>query len=72
MIYSLAILFFIQSLVYVRAKGLSITHSMVNLDMVYELNGRKNICIVGNVITLQIILRNIILGNNNLFKVTST
>ena len=40
--------------------------------MVYELNGRKNICIIGNVITLQIILRNEIPGNNNLFKVTST
>ena len=40
--------------------------------MVYELNGRKNICIIGNVITLQIILRNKIPGNNNLFKVTST
>ena len=43
-----------------------------NLDMVYELNRRKNISIIGNVITLQIILRNEILGNNNLFKVTST
>ena len=43
-----------------------------NLDMVYELNGRENISIIGNVITLQIILRNKILGNNNLFKVTST
>ena len=43
-----------------------------NLDMVYELNGRENISIIGNVITLQIILRNEILGNNNLFKVTST
>ena len=40
--------------------------------MVNELNGRKNICITGNVITLQIILRNKILGNNNFFKVTST
>ena len=40
--------------------------------MVYELNGRKNICIIGNVITLQIILRNEIPGNNNLLKVTST
>ena len=40
--------------------------------MVYELNGRKNIAITGNVITLQIILRNKIPGNNNLFKVTST
>ena len=33
--------------------------------MVYELNGRKNICIIGNVITLQIILRNEIPANNN-------
>ena len=38
--------------------------------MAYELNGRKNICIFGNVTTLQIILRNEILGNNDLFKVT--
>ena len=43
-----------------------------NLDMVYELNRRKNICIIGNVITLQINLRNEIPGNNNLFKVTRT
>ena len=40
--------------------------------MVYELNGRKNICIFGNVITLQIILRNKIPGHNDSFKVTST
>ena len=40
--------------------------------MVYELNGRKNICMIGNVITLQIILRNEIPGNKNLFKVSST
>ena len=40
--------------------------------MLFELNGRKNICIIGNVIILQIILRNEILGNNNLFKVTGT
>ena len=44
----------------------------IDIDMVYELNGRKNICIIGNVITLQIILRNEIPGNNNLLKVTST
>ena len=37
----------------------------------YELNGRKIICILGNVIALQIILRNEIPGNNGLFKVTS-
>ena len=43
-----------------------------NLDMVYELNGRKNICIIGNVIISQIILRNEIAGNSNLFEVTST
>ena len=42
------------------------------LDMAYELNGRKNICIFGNVITLQIIIRYEISGNNNLFKVTDT
>ena len=40
--------------------------------MVYKLNGRKNIYVSGNVITLQVILRNKIPGNNNLFKVTST
>ena len=36
--------------------------------MVYELNGRKNVCIFENVITLQIILRNEIPGNNGLFQ----
>ena len=40
--------------------------------MVYELNGRKNIFIFGNLITLQINLRNEIPGNNNLFEVAST
>ena len=40
--------------------------------MVYNLSGRKNICISGNVITLQIIPGNDILENNDLFKVTST
>ena len=40
--------------------------------MVYNLNGRKNICISGNVITLQIIPGNDILENNDLFKVAST
>ena len=39
-----------------------------NLDMVYELNGRKNICIIGNIITLQIILRNEIPGNKTWSK----
>ena len=42
------------------------------LDMAYELNGRKNVCIFGNVIALHIILRNETLGNNGLFNVTST
>ena len=37
--------------------------------MVYKLNGRKNICIIGDVMTFQIILRKEIPGNNNLFKV---
>ena len=32
----------------------------------------KNVCIFGNVGRLQIILRNEIPGNNNLFKVTDT
>ena len=40
--------------------------------MVYELNGRKIIRIFGNKITLQIILRNEIRGDNGLFKVTNT
>ena len=40
--------------------------------MVYELKGRKNICIIGNVITLQVILRIESPGNSNLFKITST
>ena len=38
--------------------------------MVCELNGRENICIIGKVLTIQIILRNEIPGNNDLFKVT--
>ena len=42
------------------------------LDMVCELNGKKYICIFGNAITIQIILRNEIPGNNDLFIVTST
>ena len=37
--------------------------------MVYELNGRKIICIFGNVTILKIILRNEFPGNNGLFKV---
>ena len=41
------------------------------LDIVYELNRRKNICIFGNGITIPIILRKEIPGNNDLFKVTS-
>ena len=40
------------------------------MDMGYELNGKKNICIIGNLLTSQIILRNQIPGNNNFFKVT--
>ena len=36
--------------------------------MICELKGRKNICIFRNVTTLQIILRNKISENNNLFK----
>ena len=36
--------------------------------MVYELNGKKNICIIGNVITLKIIQRNETPGNNNCSK----
>ena len=54
-----------------------ITHPVIYmsdiiLDIVCELNGKKNICIFGYVITLQIILRNEFPGNNGLFKVTST
>ena len=43
-------------------------------DFAYGLrvNGKKIICIFGNIITLKIILRNKIPGNNDLFKVTST
>ena len=40
--------------------------------MGYELNRRKNICVIGSVITLQIIVRNDIAGNNDLFQVIST
>ena len=43
-----------------------------NFGYGYELNGGKIICIFGNVITLKIILRNEIPGNNGFFKVTST
>ena len=39
--------------------------------MVYQLHGRKNIYIIRNVITLQIIPRYKIPGNNNFFKVKS-
>ena len=39
--------------------------------MFYALNGNKNICIFGNVTTLQIILRETP-GNKDLFKVKST
>ena len=38
----------------------------------YELNTRKITCIIGNAITLQIILRNESPENNNLLKVKST
>ena len=41
------------------------------LDTVYVLNGKINLCIFGNVVTLQIIQRNKILGNNGLIKVAS-
>ena len=37
--------------------------------MVSALNGSKTICILGSVITLQIILRNEIPENKGLFKV---
>ena len=40
--------------------------------MAYELNGKKNICIFEDVLTLQIILKNEIPGSNLLLKVTST
>ena len=40
--------------------------------MVYELMVKKNTCMFGNILTLQIILRNEIPANNGLFKVTST
>ena len=38
--------------------------------MVYELSGRKDICVLGNVLTLQIILRNYP-ANIYLFKVNN-
>ena len=40
--------------------------------MAYKLKGRRNISIFGNVIALQIILKNEIPGNNSWLKVTST
>ena len=40
--------------------------------MVYELNGRKNICIIGKAIALQNNSKNEIPGNDDLLKVTST
>ena len=40
--------------------------------MVCPLNGKKNIYIFGNVTTIQIVLKNEIPGNNDLFKVTIT
>ena len=74
MTYSLAIRFFSQSLV-MRYSALNNAPHRRDLTEFwdfgygYELNGRKIIFILGNVITLQIILRNEILGNNRLFKV---
>ena len=44
----------------------------MGLIKVSWLNERKNICILVNVITLQIILRNEIPGKTNLFNVTDT
>ena len=75
MTYSLAIRFFSQSLLMRYSALNNAPHRRYlaefgTLDMVYELNGRKIICILINVITLQIILRNEIPGNNGLFKVT--
>ena len=40
--------------------------------MAYELDGRKNICIFGNVITLEIIVRKETPGSKGLLKVTNT
>ena len=39
--------------------------------MVYQLNKKKNICIIGNIITLQNNSKKQIPGNNNFLKVTS-
>ena len=77
MTYSLAIRFFSQSLVMRYSALNNAPHRRCltefwNFGYGYELNGRKIICILGNVITLQIILRNEIPGNNGLFKVKST
>ena len=40
--------------------------------MISDLNGTTNICIIGNVITLQITLRNIIPENNTLVRYNVT
>ena len=42
------------------------------LDMISDLNGTSNICIIGNVITLQITLRNIIPENKTLVRYNVT
>ena len=77
MTYSLAICFFSQSLV-MRYRALNNTPhrryltEFWNFAYGLRVNGKKIICIFGNIITLKIILRNEIPGNNDLFKVTST
>ena len=80
MTYSLAIRFFSQFLV-TRYRALNnaphgryLTEfwNFGIFDMMCWLNGRKIILILRNVITLKIILRNEIPGNNVQFKVTST
>ena len=40
--------------------------------MICDLNGTTNICIIGNVITLQLTLRNIIPENNTLVRYNVT
>ena len=59
MTYSLSIHFFNQFLVYELQSSQRTPAYIFDriLDMVYELNGRKNICIFENVTTLQKFLR---------------
>ena len=77
MTYSLAIRFFSQSLVMRYSALNNAPHRRYltefwNFGYGFRVKRKEIICILGIVITLQIILRNEISGNNGLFKVTST